>query len=239
MPPEPHTESTCDVDVIMPCFNTARYVGAALDSALAQSVRCSRIIVIDDGSTDASADVVRRYGSPVEYYRQEHRGVAAARNAGIAHARARYLAFLDADDLWTRDSLAVRQAFLDSHLEVDGVFGAATQFLSPELADVLAARNHFDRSTNIVRFAGTFVVRRAAFDRVGLLCEALKVGEMIEWLGRAAAAGLRIDTLHHKVLERRIHDANTVQRHGMSQDGYLRALKEVIASKRRPAQKAP
>jgi glycosyltransferase involved in cell wall biosynthesis len=221
-----------DVDVVIPCFNAARYIGAAIDSALGQAPPPARIIVIDDGSTDASADTIRRYGAPVEYHRQENAGISAARNAGVSRARAPYLAFLDADDLWTEGSLAVRLANLEAHPEADGVFAALAQFLSPELEHTLAGRMRFDPEPTVARFAGTFLVRRASFERVGPFDELLRVGEMIEWLARAEAAGVRIGTLNDVVLRRRVHDANTVLRNGGSPAEYLRALKGALNRKR-------
>jgi glycosyltransferase involved in cell wall biosynthesis len=221
-----------DVDVVIPCFNAARYIGAAIDSALGQTPPPARIIVIDDGSTDASADAIRRYGAPVECHRQEHAGISAARNAGVSRARAPYLAFLDADDLWTEGSLAVRLANLAAHPETDGVFAALSQFLSPELEDTLAGRMRVDPEPAVARFAGTFLVRRASFDRAGPFDESLRVGEMIEWLARAEAAGLRFGTLNEVVLRRRVHDANTVLQNGASPAEYLRALKGALNRKR-------
>jgi len=228
-----------DVDLVIPCFNTARYIAAALESALAQVPPPARIIVIDDGSTDGSADVIRGHGGPIECYRQPNGGISAARNAGIARARAPYLAFLDADDVWAPGGLAVRLAHLEARPESDGVFAALSQFLSPELADRLAGRMRLDPEPSVARFAGTFLVRRASFERVGPFDESLKVGEMIEWLSRAEAAGLRIETIDAVVLQRRIHDANTVRRAGSSSADYLRAIKGALDRKRRAADGAP
>jgi len=221
-----------DVDVVMPCFNAARYVGAAIASALEQVPPPARVIVIDDGSTDGSAGAILRYGAPVEYHRQSNAGISAARNAGAARARAPFLAFLDADDLWTEGSLARRMAHLDAHPEDDGVFAALSQFLSPELSGALAGRMRFDPDPSVARFAGTFLVRRASFERVGPFDESLKVGEMIEWLARAQSVGLRIGTLADVVLRRRVHDSNTVLRLGRSPSEYLRAIKGALDRKR-------
>lgn len=219
------------VDVIIPCFNTARYIGEAIDSALGQSVSPARIIVVDDGSTDSSSGVIRAYGHPVEYYRQENAGISSARNAASARATGDYLAFLDADDLWTERSVSTRLAYLESHPEVDGVFAALSQFLSPELEETLAGRIRFDPAPAVARFAGTLLLRRPAFERAGPFDESLRVGEMIEWLSRADAAGLRIATIPELVLKRRIHDSNTAFRTAPSQGDYLRAIKGALDRK--------
>ncbi len=89
-----------EVSVIIPTYNSARYLTAAVESVLDQSFRDFEILVIDDGSTDHTEQAMASYGSPVRYIRQQNSGVAAARNHGIRESRGRYIAFLDADDTW-------------------------------------------------------------------------------------------------------------------------------------------
>jgi glycosyltransferase involved in cell wall biosynthesis len=88
------------VSAIVPAFNYGRYLSAAIDSALAQTYPLLELVVVDDGSTDETAAVLASYGERVRVLRQDNRGPAAARNAGIAAARGELLAFLDADDGW-------------------------------------------------------------------------------------------------------------------------------------------
>lgn len=88
------------VSVIIPTYNSAQYVIAAVESVLAQTWRDFEILVIDDGSTDDTEEVMRHYQMQVRYIRQQNGGVAVARNRGIAESRGKYIAFLDADDTW-------------------------------------------------------------------------------------------------------------------------------------------
>src|SRR6185503_10394131 len=85
------------VSIIIPCYNQGRYLGDAIESVLRQSYRRLEIIVVDDGSTDDSSQVARKY-SDVKLRRQENRGFSRARNAGLEASRGDYLVFLDADD---------------------------------------------------------------------------------------------------------------------------------------------
>lgn len=98
------------VSVIMPVYNGERFIEAALRSALGQDFSDFEIVVLDDGSTDASAGIAREYARMhprhVRYFRQENGGFCAARNAAIAAARGRYLALLDCDDLWMPQHLS-------------------------------------------------------------------------------------------------------------------------------------
>ncbi|HKU67693.1 MAG TPA: glycosyltransferase family 2 protein [Candidatus Baltobacteraceae bacterium] len=93
---------TPQCSVVIPAFNCAAYVAQAIDSVLNQTIgrQSIEIIVLDDGSTDATAQRVRAFGSAVRFVQLEHGGVSKARNAGIELARASVVAFLDADDYW-------------------------------------------------------------------------------------------------------------------------------------------
>ncbi len=226
-----------DLSVVIPCYNAARYLGEALESVLAQRSAAPQIVVIDDGSTDDSAAIARGFGSRVELYAQQNAGIAAARNAGIARATGRWLAFIDADDLWTESSLAARHAALDRDAHADGVFGALQQFLCPRMDPQAAARIEFDATPQVGRFAGTLLIRREAFLRAGLFDATLKVGEMLDWVSRAALAGVTITTTDTVVMRRRIHGSNTVlqQAPAASRADYLRALKAAIDRRRAAA----
>src|SRR5512138_947176 len=95
-------DATRRVSVIMPAFRAAKYIGAALDSVIAQTFTDYEIIVVNDGSPDTVEleRALKPYGSKVLYVKQDNRGCSAARNAGIRVARGQLLAFLDADDYW-------------------------------------------------------------------------------------------------------------------------------------------
>lgn len=96
------------ISIVMPCFNGAAYLRASLASALGQSFTDTELIVVDDGSTDGSADILRSVTDPrLRVLRQANQGVCAARNAALALARGRYVAFLDSDDTWEPDALQV------------------------------------------------------------------------------------------------------------------------------------
>jgi glycosyltransferase involved in cell wall biosynthesis len=90
-------------------------VGEAVGSVLAQSYRHFELILVDDGSRDGSAEKLSTWGDRLRILRQERAGVSAARNAGARAARGRYLAFLDSDDLWLPNKLAIQTAFMDEH----------------------------------------------------------------------------------------------------------------------------
>jgi len=102
------------VSVIIPCYNQARLLSEAIDSALAQTYPNLEVIVIDDGSTDDTAEVAARYGNRIRFVRQANAGLPAARNRGIAESRGSIIGLLDADDRWLPANVDVKvPAFLD------------------------------------------------------------------------------------------------------------------------------
>lgn len=109
---------TTMISVIIPTYNHARFLAQAIESALAQTLPPVELIVVDDGSTDETAQVLARYAGRIRVIRQQNSGVAAARNAGAALAAGDYLAFLDADDVWLPRKLERQMARLRAEPEL-------------------------------------------------------------------------------------------------------------------------
>ncbi len=101
--------------MVIPVYNGECYICRAIDSVLAQSYRAIEIIVVDDGSTDATADKVKCYGDKVRYIYQDNAGVSAARNKGIIEAECEWVAFLDGDDEWLADHLSNQKTILSDN----------------------------------------------------------------------------------------------------------------------------
>ncbi|GIW55113.1 MAG: hypothetical protein KatS3mg082_1517 [Nitrospiraceae bacterium] len=106
------------VSVVIPVYNARDVIGETIESVLAQTWTDREIVVVDDGSSDGSGDIVRSFGERVRYVRQENGGVARARNRGIAESTGEYVALLDHDDLWHPTKLDKQVAVLDRRPEV-------------------------------------------------------------------------------------------------------------------------
>ena len=107
------------VSIIIPAYNQAHYLGAAIASALGQSYGDVEVIVVDDGSTDKTREVVEQIGDPrLRYVYQENQGLSAARNTGIRHACGTYLSYLDSDDLFLPEKVALLLAVMEERPEV-------------------------------------------------------------------------------------------------------------------------
>lgn len=114
------------VSILIPCFNAERWIGAAIDSALAQTWSDREVIVVDDGSTDGSLDVIKSFGSLIRWESGPHRGGNRARNRLLELAGGPWLQYLDADDYLLPEKVASQVAFLAQHPDADVVFGPVT-----------------------------------------------------------------------------------------------------------------
>jgi glycosyltransferase involved in cell wall biosynthesis len=220
------------VDVVVPAFNAARHLREAIDSVLAQSLPPSRVIVVDDGSTDATAAVARDCGTTVEVVAHAHnRGAAAARNTGIAVATAPYVAFLDADDRWLRDKLERQCAALEASAGAMFALCRVCEFLSDELDD--AERAAFARAdtTGLEGWtASALLARRALFAECGGFDDGLRIGEAIDWFSRARShPHVHLDFVG---VERRLHRGNSTRRANVSARDYLAVVRRHMARKR-------
>jgi glycosyltransferase involved in cell wall biosynthesis len=214
------------VDVVIPAFNAAQYLSEAIQSVLAQGPQLGRIIVVDDGSTDGTAELVHNFAGPIELVSEPHRGAGAARNAGVRRCSAEFLAFLDADDRWLPGKLAIQVAALNADRTFDFAICKIRCFASPELpTDERAGLEHRHAQPLEGWNASALLIRRIAFERVGSVHEDLRVGEMIDWFNRARLLGLRAAIVDETLIERRLHRRNTTREQIGSYRDYALAAK--------------
>jgi glycosyltransferase involved in cell wall biosynthesis len=217
------------ISVIIPVFNREAYLREALDSVLKQTRPADEIIVVDDGSTDRSAEVAHSYGGCVRYVFQANQGIGGARNTGIAIARGDLIALLDSDDLWLETKLERQCDALSQHPEFDFVFCQMIQFSKPEVSqDEQPAFNHEAMAACL---ASGLLARREVFTKTGPYETDLRVGEFVSWIGRAQELGLRYDILPEVLLHRRVHAGNSV-RDKTAKIDYVRLLKRQLDRRR-------
>src|SRR5215216_3945677 len=137
------------VSCIVTFLNTEGFLGEAIESVLAQTHENLELVLVDDGSTDGSTKVARRYAERfpekvryLEHEGHENRGAAASRNLGLRQARGEYIALLDADDVWLPNKLQEQVAILDSHPEVGMVYGLSQYWHSWTMSPEDAHRDH-------------------------------------------------------------------------------------------------
>ncbi|MBV5330673.1 MAG: glycosyltransferase family 2 protein, partial [Chlorobium sp.] len=116
------------VSVVVPTYNSALFITDTLSSIINNEFQDVEIIVVDDGSSDQTVEIVKRHPGNVKLITQQNNGRGASRNNGVRQATGRYIAFLDHDDLLTQMSIADRVAFLDSNPDIGWVFTDAIEF---------------------------------------------------------------------------------------------------------------
>ena len=218
------------VSVVVPAHNAAPYLAEALDSIRAQAHVNLDVVVVDDGSTDETAEIAAAHD--IRLVRQPQRGAGAARNAGLAMARGEFVAFLDADDVWTPGRLEKQLRAAASPPHPDLVFGRVEQFVSPEI-DAVEAGLHCPDGSSPAYLVGCLLARASAFRRVGGFREDLRVGEFIDWYARAEELGLRSWMLDETVLRRRIHSTNLGLLRRDAAGDYAAVLKAALDRRRR------
>ncbi len=231
------------VSVIVPAYNVAPYIGECLDSVLSQTYQDYEVIVVDDGSTDATPQVLRRYAGAIRCIRQENRGVSAARNAAVRCARGELIALLDGDDVWLPSYLERQIAIFD---RLQGpVLVYADAYLwdgrtpperltetwtqrepppAPEWNDVMRLL--------VWQFAlpsATVVMRSVLLD-AGLFDEAIHYGEDLDLWVRIARRGVRfVSNPEPLVLYRFRRPGSLTSGILRVQTGYARMLRRVLA----------
>jgi glycosyltransferase involved in cell wall biosynthesis len=181
------------VTVIIPTFNSARYLIDAVESALAQTAPPAQIIVVDDGSTDDTAARLQPYESRLTIIRQRNQGTAAARNAGSRIAVGNFIAFLDADDVWHPRKLELQLRAFRDHPNV-ALLGTQSVDYPHQPFHPIQSRGHIEQITLkrlLVRnyfAASSVMIRRAAVEQVGDFDRTLSGVEDLDYWQRTAAS---------------------------------------------------
>jgi len=212
--------------VVIPAFNSAAYIGAAIGSLLRQSLPPQRVIVVNDGSTDDTAAVVDAIGGCVELVSQENAGPGAATTRGMALVDTPIMAFVDADDLWLDNKAALQLSRLEREGELDGLF---THFVLSRTGEEpyqgLPVRPGWSRTTLMVR------TERAL--SVGPMVDAPgRHGEAVDWIARARHIGLRFEMMQEVLAVRRVHEGSLTYRRSAGDAGYLAVAKAALDRRR-------
>ena len=204
------------VSVVIPTYNNARFLAECIESVLVQSFRDFEIIIIDDGSTDDTAELVSTYCPPVRYFRQENQGIISAYNRGIKSSKSEYIAFIDSDDIMLRDALKKGIEVLDKHPEAGFSYGQ--RYNMDERGNIIGLRkgpwkysgvregkeelnqlilhNHVNPQT---------IVRRRCLDEVGIFNPAFRHGSEDYDLWVRLAKRYAVAYLAESVMKYRVH----------------------------------
>jgi len=228
------------VSVIIPTYNRASLVGRAIDSVLSQTFRDFEVIVVDDGSTDNTVEVLRLYGDRIIYLCQSNQKLPTARNNGVAASSGEYLAFLDSDDLFLPDKLSVQARYLDERPDV-GLVASGWQNIDEDGRVLPANELRADQPVTLetILFGGlapvhAVLLRRDWFDRVGGFDPQFAHCEEMDLWYQLALAGCLMAWFPAVVCQYRIHPGNKSRSTETLFSYQRRALDKAFADPRMP-----
>ncbi len=201
------------VSVIIPVHNREKFIQDALKSVFKQDYEALEVIVVDDGSTDRTAEVVRSF-KKVRYFYQAHQGIgpAQARNLGLRESKGEFISFLDSDDMWLPQKTRLQVNYLLANPDKGLVLCHIKNFIEtgsdiPSWLDEKTKRNMAD--INAASFIPSALMsRRSVFEKIGDFNISFKMGDDTDWFLRAREASVPMAILPDKLTLRRIHDSN-------------------------------
>jgi glycosyltransferase involved in cell wall biosynthesis len=217
------------VSVLVPVYNGERFLAEMLDSLFAQDLAALEVIVVDDGSTDRTAEIAQQF--PVRYVYQQNEGPSAARNAGLALAQGELIAFADADDRFPPDKLSAQVRYLQKHPEVGCVLGRQEWIVEDGVDAPPLERDPIFGELGGIQLV-TAMIRRDVLRSLGGFDPAFRFAEDRDLFGRMRENGVEIAVLPQVFLYKRVHGANATlsppETHPL-----LRSLREKLERQRR------
>jgi glycosyltransferase involved in cell wall biosynthesis len=193
------------VTVYITCYNYGAYVDKAIQSVLSQTLQDFELIIIDDGSTDNTEQILQPYMDRIIYKYQQNGGPPVARNTGLDLATGEYIAFLDADDIWTNNKTAIQKAIFDENSGAEIVLGLYKKQRFETRKDLKGE----DTEPEFQLLLGCTMAKRDVFSKIGRLDPELFLGDDTDWFMRAREAGIKIRVHRDLVMYQREHENNS------------------------------
>ena len=224
-----HKRIVKEVSVLIPAFNAEKYIQAAIQSILNQTILPGEIIIINDGSTDGTSAFLKSLNiDGLKIIEQKNQGVAAALNAGITVSNGELLAFLDADDVWLANKLENQLKAIN---QTDMVFTLIENFIDETTDNNLAQRLDVNLNPFVGIHKSTLLIKKESFLKVGLFDIDRKV-EFLEWYARAKDMGIDEFIIREVFVKRRIHGANQSILNKELRNEFPRILKLILDRRR-------
>ncbi len=223
------------ISCVIPVYNGERFVTEAIESALQQSYRPLQVVVVDDGSTDDTPERLRSFENRIDVVTQKNAGAGAARNRGVEAARGQWIAFLDSDDLWLPDKLALQMACLTEQPGAQACGCLVENFWEAELAEEAARLRDSEFTRPTEGFWQGMLIHRDVFERIGGPDPEFRHFDGAEWLHRARSCGVVMADIDRVLVRRRIHRGNQSRRRGKRTPEEMLLIAEKLLARRRAA----
>lgn len=218
------------ISVILPIFNSEKYLREAIDSVFRQDYTPIEIIAIDDGSTDGSSHIIQEYAGKIHYYYQENQGPAAARNLGIQNASGDFITFIDGDDLWLDDKLVNQMSCFEKYPETEIVQGLVKRIDLPNPGE--SVENEGEEQLFIHSNLGAMIIRKSVFTKIGVFDKTLTYHSDTDFWFRARESGIKILVDNRIALIYRIHGENHTSGKTTKTLGFAKILKRSMDRRR-------
>ncbi len=213
------------ISVIIPVFNGEKFIESAIENILNQNYPAIEIIVVNDGSTDNTEEIIHNLPVDIRYFRQENMGPASARNWGIKDASGEFIAFLDVDDRWPDNNLEHLLSEMMNHPEQDIVRGRAQLFKTVNNTE----REYLgDPKESYLYYIGGGLYRKSVFEKVGLFDPNLLYGEDTDWYNRAKEIKIPIKWLDEITLYVQRHGKNMTEGKNILELNQLKTFKKIL-----------
>lgn len=232
------TPNSYQVSVIIPVYNGEQFLAEAVNCALSQTIAPLEVIVVDDGSTDGSAQIAKSFGARVRYIHKTNAGPASARNMGLKESLGNIIAFLDADDLWPVDKLQIQVECLENNPSVDIVMGHV-QLIT--MSGEVNGSPFFEPFAEpwIVLTLGNAVFKASIFERVGLFDECLLYGEDVDWYLRAREIDVPLLVQDAVTQFYRRHKGNMTNKKDLQNQFLINAIRNSLQRRRKTGSNNP
>lgn len=210
------------ISLIIPAFNSEKFLDDCLCSVLKQKLSQIEILVINDGSNDKTADICANYLGKIRYFYQNRKGASSARNLGLKNAKGEFIAFLDADDMLMSNALEILKEPLTKHKEKIVSIG-----LHQEIRQINGQWENLKSPYRGAYLSG-IMFKKEVLNAIGTLDEHITIGEDIDWFFRLRESKIPIAYLNQVVLLYRRHNRNSSNNYLEVQQGILKACRNSL-----------
>ncbi len=219
------------ISVIIHTYNNERFICETIESVLSQTYKDYEIIVVDDGSTDNTRNALLPYMDKIRYHYKENGGIASAKNAGIKSSKAKFIAFLDHDDLWVPDKLKIQMEYFNKNPQVGLVYSKFITFKNGEKLRTRPKKGYsgwiFAKllSKNFVQ-TSTVMIKKECINAVGLFDESFALADEYD-LSLRIAKRFQCGFIDKELTKYRIHDKNASKNNLLFDKEYLKVYGKV------------